>query len=158
MTAPTWSSRDPYVTSNYKWGTERTHSPLCGSSPAGLLQMSRLHSHQGEDGRQPPMRSPPDENLPHHQRRRRHRDSAAAASHSAAQSSSHLFNNNASILPAAPPPPPAPRDATSSASPTYGVLGLGGSCGKTTFDGGSLRFIFAYLVIFNHATSRLMFT
>ncbi len=30
--------------------------------------------------------------------------------------------------------------------------------GKTTFDGGSLRFIFAYLVIFNHATSRLMFT
>ena len=107
---------------------------------------SSLRSHRDGAARRPPLRSLPDEShLPLHQPRHS-RSSAAAASPSAALSSNHLFNNSnssASTLPAAPPATPDPRDATFSASDTYGALGLGGSCGKMTIDGGSLYFICA---------------
>ena len=120
-----------------------------------------MRSRRGGAVRRPPWRNLPDESQLHHPQPRHNGSKDEAASPSAAQSSFHLFsstNSSASILPAAQPATLDPLDATSSASHTYGVLGLGGSCGKTTIDGGSLYFICAYFVYFNHATSRLLFT
>ena len=114
--------------------------------PCRSPQTYRLRSRRGGAVRRPPLRSLPDESHLHQQQPRHNSSNAAAASPSAAQSSNHLFSNStssASILPAAQPATPDPRDATFSASHTYGVLGLGGSCGKTTIDGGSLYFICA---------------